>query len=279
MSEINSDVLKGFLEVDMIKDNKILASLRHRLNSDPDPITGTTFEGRWITDCWDLKNGIAEKIPHTYSKKDFKEENDGISFLAYFPVKDFHLLLKSYREEIRQRKSVVRKERISNFFRNIRSRFTGLEKVTVSFGHGEASFSTPEHPLRSAEEQLKSKKLTMEELYNRMNQSFEEFGEPYMIIQRGFGLADSFHEGGNRVEFILLGRKEPTADLVDRLKENPNTAPIILTGMFRPGSPGVDYEAQINRNMEADPSYSNLKNGRYNPFKRVKETRIFDYRE
>lgn len=300
MSPIVQDGLKGLLEVNIYKDNyeqlhsvhylvdenEPLAWLRHRLNLDldQDHITEAKFTEysmrAWFTDCWNLKNGL-QKIKQKYSKEYFIQSNVGVSFVAYFPVADFNSLLETYEKEVRQRKAMLRKDRFRNFLYNMKSRVTRLvtrlEDVTISLDATGVSFPTPADSLRVTVKELKYFEEMKESLYRRMKRAVEEWGEPYMIKQTGFGIADSPSGDNNSVELILLGRKETTATLMDRLKENPDFGLRMFTDMFRPGSPGVYYKASIYR--KADPAYSKFTNGEYDPFQRVKETRIFDYRE
>lgn len=245
------------------------------------PVTEATFTEDWmkywLIDCQRLEKGVAENVPKAYSKDDFRQANEGVSFLAYFPVADFYSLLKTYQKRVRQHKVKVTKEKLYNFLYELKVRLTGLEDVTTSMRRGGMSFSTPPDLSIGTGDMLEYAKANKVGLYRRMGQAIEEWGKPYMIIQRGFGLASSPSGDENRVELMLLGRREPTEALVDKLKEGRDIASGIFTGMFRPGSHGVNYKAWIN--TDADPAYSNFRNGQYGPFQGVKQTKIFDHRE
>ena len=132
--------------------------------------------------------------------------------------------------------------------------------------------------LESAEKKLKYAMEKKDDLDHKVNQTYERWNAPHVIIQRGFGLTDTYEGDRDVVSSMLIGSKKDTDSLMNRLKESPKNFPIILSNTFI-NSQGFDFHHHLFDDMlDNIEFYRDFQDGKCRPFSKATETRIFDYR-
>lgn len=280
---IENRVASGQLSTSIHRNNEYSGRFKHDLNLHlPGPgeirLTkiGETIAGySWDVHANELKNGVAEHLPGDNSPIEFRRENAGVAFLAYFPIDDFNSLIRVYQLKAARSWAVYFKERVSQLFRSLKNKIAGSEPLTLIITPYGVRIGSPNDEWIKAKEAVSKNRIMAELLTDRIETAKILGRMSHIIFLRGFGLSECIEGDDSRSDITMLGSRPYTEKLMENLGLSPLVASEILTDLFNPKQANIKYDSFGRVDDYKGPPYST---GEYQPFRNMRELRIFDYR-